>query len=232
MRFALLALILGVLSACEAAVPTPTETEQSGLPNNLTPETAARNFAEVVRRVEPVAEKECRQRAPQLDCDFNIVIDRREKRPHAFQTRNSKGRPQIVFTIGLISDARNQDELAFILGHEAAHHIAGHIDRAIENAERGALLLGSIAQAAGQSPAQVKAAVRVGAAVGARTYSKNFELEADTLGTRISFEAGFNPLRGAQFFNRIPDPGDQFLGTHPPNAQRFARVRSEYQRIR
>ena len=51
------------------------------------------------------------------------------------------------------------------------------------------------------------------------------ELEADALGTIIAHEAGFDPLRGAAFFERIPDPGNQFLGTHPPNAARIETVR-------
>ena len=62
-------------------------------------------------------------------------------------------------------------------------------------------------------------------AVGARTYSKDFELEADSLGTVIAFRSGYQPLVGAQFFNRIPDPGDKFLGTHPPNSERLNTVR-------
>ncbi|MDP5361691.1 MAG: M48 family metalloprotease, partial [Paracoccaceae bacterium] len=68
-------------------------------------------------------------------------------------------------------------------------------------------------------------AQRLGASVGARTYSKEFELEADALGSRIAAAAGFDPLRGAEFFFRIPDPGDRFLGTHPPNAERLRTVR-------
>jgi len=40
-----------------------------------------------------------------------------------------------------------------------------------------------------------------------------------------SKRAGYNPVRGAQFFTRIPDPGNRFLGTHPPNAQRIETVR-------
>jgi len=50
-------------------------------------------------------------------------------------------------------------------------------------------------------------------------------LEADRLGTVITARAGFNPVRGAEFFNRIPDPGNRFLGTHPPNAARMEIVR-------
>ena len=61
----------------------------------------------------------------------------------------------------------------------------------------------------------------LGAEVGARRYSKDFELEADALGTIITKRAGYDPLRGAEFFFRIPDPGDRFLGTHPPNGARL-----------
>ena len=52
-----------------------------------------------------------------------------------------------------------------------------------------------------------------------------FELEADELGTVIAVRAGYNPLIGAGFFTKIPDPGDKFLGTHPPNGDRLAVVR-------
>ena len=44
------------------------------------------------------------------------------------------------------------------------------------------------------------------------------------MGTRIAAAAGFDPLRGSEFFFRIPDPGDRFLGTHPPNAERLRTV--------
>ncbi|MDZ4136092.1 MAG: M48 family metalloprotease, partial [Paracoccaceae bacterium] len=68
--------------------------------------------------------------------------------------------------------------------------------------------------------------------VGARRYSKGFELEADALGAEIALRAGLDPVRGAQFFARIPDPGDAFLGTHPPNADRMATVRAAVAHLR
>ena len=61
--------------------------------------------------------------------------------------------------------------------------------------------------------------------MGARRYGRQFELEADALGTVIAYRAGYDPVRGAAFFTRLPDPGDQFLGSHPPNADRIALVR-------
>ena len=56
-------------------------------------------------------------------------------------------------------------------------------------------------------------------------FTREFELEADALGTRIAAAAGYDPIRGAQYFNVVPDPGNPFLSTHPPNAQRINTVR-------
>ncbi len=189
---------------------------------------AARAFVEVVDAVEPVAERICRAEAPRgTNCDYRIVVDDRPGQPpNAFQTLDENGRPIVAFTLALIADVRNADELAFVLSHEAAHHVAGHLARQRVNAEVGAQVFGQLAGAVGgATPEAIRTAQELGAAVGARTYSQDFELEADALGTRIAFAAGFDPVRGAEFFFRIPDPGDRFLGTHPPNAARVEVVR-------
>ncbi len=192
----------------------------------MTSQEAAAAFTEVVARVEPVAEQECRAAAPEMNCDYRIRIDLREDEPpNAFQSVDSKGRPVITFTIALVSDAQSPDELAFILGHEAAHHIGNHLTRQRKNAEAGAVVYGGLATFAGSSAAQVAHEEQIGAKKGARSYSKDFELEADEIGTVIAARAGYNPLLGAAFFDRFPDPGDKFLGTHPPNAARLEAVR-------
>lgn len=191
----------------------------------LPPEQAARNFVTVVNRLEPVAEAYCRQVGRVSNCDFRIVIDDRPGLGvNAFQTVDRQGRPILAFSIALIAEARNADELAFVMGHEAAHHIRGHIPKARQSAATGAILAGIIAAASGAGQADVEQAQQIGAGVGARSYSKDFELEADALGTEIAFDAGYDSLRGSAFFDRLPDPGDQFLGSHPPNAQRKATV--------
>lgn len=70
-------------------------------------------FTGVVARVEPVAEQYCRDTTQRLNCDFEIlVLDDASAPANAFQTLNRAGRPQIVFTLALIADARNGDELA------------------------------------------------------------------------------------------------------------------------
>ncbi|MFK7836640.1 MAG: M48 family metallopeptidase [Sulfitobacter sp.] len=224
--------VMAALSACDVSTtPTSTGAPAPAAPAStstpaLSANQAARSFVRVVRTVEPVAERECRARTQGVNCDFNIVVDDRPGQPaNAFQTLDKQGRPVVAFTLALIADARNEDELAFVLGHETAHHIAGHIGRQQQNAVAGAVIFAGLATLSGGGADAVRTAQRIGAQVGARSYSKEFELEADALGTVITKRAGYDPLRGAVFFTRIPDPGDKFLGTHPPNASRIDVVR-------
>lgn len=207
-----------------APLPQMQPADQPGQPV-MTPDQAVATFVQVIERVEPLAEKLCLERTRGINCDIEIVVDGRPNQPpNAFQTVDRAGRPIVGFTVALIADARNADEIAFVMGHEAAHHIAGHIPRRAETAQTSAILASVLAQASGAGPEAVRAATSFGAEVGSRRYSKDFELEADALGAEIAFLAGFDPVRGAQFFSRLPDPGDQFLGSHPPNAQRQAVV--------
>lgn len=225
----LLILMFALLAACSSAPPVqdpPIAAKEAPTPQVQLGRTRVEGVITVVQTVEPVAEAYCLERAPDLNCDFRIVVDETPGAPpNAFQTQDDTGRPVIAFTLALLAEAQNQDELAFIMSHEAAHHILGHIARQNQNARAGAQILGSLAYViSGGSEESIRAGVQLGAEIGARTYSKDFELEADALGTRIAARAGYDPLRGAEFFFRIPDPGNQFLGSHPANAARLATV--------
>jgi len=233
MRFPAFAALAFALGGCVASYPAPPSTPALvQTPPSQSARAAAETFLTVVSRVEPVAESYCRQQGIARNCDFRIVVDDRPGQPpNAFQTLDRLNRPVIGFSLALIADARNADELAFVLGHEAAHHIAGHIPKRQEQALSGALLAGVVAQASGLSPDEVKAAQNLGAEVAARSYSKDFELEADALGAEIALVAGYDPIRGTGFFDRLPDPGDKFLGSHPPNGQRKAAVAASVRRL-
>ncbi len=230
--FAPIAVALLLLGACtdQTVAPAPQPVNVAGVSKAAStrpdPRAAVQMFVDVVNTVEPVAERECRVRAAQLNCDFRIVVDDTPGLPpNAFQTLDQSGRPVLAFTLAMLGEVQNADELAFVMSHEVAHHISGHLARQRQNADLGAAVFGELAGIAGQRSAdQVRVAQQLGAAVGARSYSKEFELEADALGTIIAYKAGFDPVHGAQFFFRIPDPGDRFLGTHPANAARIAVV--------
>lgn len=225
-KFILLCVL--ALAACGAPPPpTGSSPDQQSRPTISTPTSGnLAQFRSVVASVRPVAERECRARTSNVNCNFRIVVDDRPGRPaNAFQSVDQQGRPVLAFNLALIAEVRNSDELAFVMGHEAAHHIAGHLDRQRNNAMAGAILLGGLAAMTGASQGAVQNATDLGAGLGSRTYSKDYELEADALGTIITRRAGFDPMRGAAFFTQIADPGDRFLGTHPPNAQRIETVR-------
>jgi len=232
MRWMML-IALSVLVACDVQTTTTQRPQQTASAPQISDQEArsragiaARQFVSVVETVEPIAERECERRAPNVNCDFQIVVDDRPGQPpNAFQTVDRSGRPILAFNLALIASVSNADELAFVMGHEAAHHVLGHLARTQQNAAVGAVILSGLAALGGADAAGVESAERVGASLGARTYSKDFELEADQLGTIITARSGYNPIRGAQFFNRIPDPGNRFLGTHPPNAARMEIVR-------
>jgi predicted Zn-dependent protease len=234
MRPALIAALVFALGGCVAPYSSPPAATPAVAIAPVQPDrAAAESFVNVVARVEPIAERYCRSRGTARNCDFRIVVDDRPGQPpNAFQTVDKFNRPVIGFTLALIADARNADELAFVLGHEASHHIRGHIPKRQDQALSGGLLAGVLAQASGLSPEEVRAAQNLGAEVAARSYSKEFELEADALGAEIALEAGFDPILGAGFFDRLPDPGDRFLGSHPPNAQRKALVVATVRRLR
>lgn len=220
-----------MLSGCVTTTQAPQEGRPA--PQTPTPNSAdMARFQQVVARAEPVAERICREELPGGNCDFLIQIDDRPNQPpNAFQTLTRDGRPILAFNLALLASVRNEDELAFVFSHEAAHHIAEHIPKTRQTAATGAILLGGLAAIVGAGSGTVQSAADLGAGVGARTYSKEFELEADALGTVIAKRAGYDPVRGAEFFNQIPDPGDVFLGTHPPNAERIATVRRTASRL-
>ena len=221
-----------LLSACASApaikdfdrASVETSNEPQKMEPNFIPPSGA--FASVVAEVEPVGEDLCRRFRPQLNCDFEVVVYKKNPNlVNAFQTIRSNGRPLVVFSQGLIEHARNEDELAFVLGHEMAHHLEGHLYQQYHTARSGAERFGGLISLVGASDRLVRNAERLGARLGGRKFSKKYELEADRLGTWIATIAGYDALRGAAFFMRMSDPADQLLGTHPPNQARVETVR-------
>jgi predicted Zn-dependent protease len=243
------------LASCGTVYEVPVAAPQARPGAVVVPPTAAgaprayraarADWNRVAPRVERTAEAFCREespRAPRDFCDFEIrLVEDPRMPPNAFQTRGRDGRPLIVMSSALLADTRNADELAFVLSHEAGHHVAGHLQRQQVNVMAGALILGTLAAATlgqgGDAEANQRTiadAMDLGAFAGQRVYSQTFELEADTLGAYIADRAGYSPERGALMFYRIPSArGNQSLwSTHPPSPQRLATVNRAAEDIR
>lgn len=197
-------------------------------------------FERVVRRIRPVAEALCRQEgavAPET-CVVPIGIDRRTREPNAYFTYVDpvrKRQPIIRVTLPMLRDMANDDELAFVLGHEYGHLIGRHFEKRQQQALVGALLVGAITAAAeaqnpnGPNQSAINRGVAAGGAAGGLAYSQTYELESDAIGTVIARQAGYDPVRGAGYFARAQEPRRldgrlSFWGTHPPDARRVATV--------
>ena len=229
MRPLLALALLPFLAACDVPSSPPAGENNAPLPavkRTGSPQSVS-DFRAVAARVVPVAERACWARTNGVNCDFAIIIDeRKELGANAYQTYDKDGRPVLGITLALIREMRNRDEIAFVIGHEAAHHIEGHINQTQTSAMAGAILGSIVGSAIGLDAQGVDLVTNIGGTVGARRYSKGFELEADALGARITESAGYDAMRGVLYFMDAADPGDRFLGTHPPNGDRIRVVQS------
>ena len=227
------------LSACASApeIPTAPTTPQAAPAPSGQGARSSRDYRRVKSRVEPVAEAFCREeapRAPPIYCDFAMVLDERAGlQANAFQTRANTGQPVVVVTGSLLGQMRSDDEIAFVLAHEAAHHIAEHLPRQQQSQVIGALILGGMVAAAGEvggapvTQDTIRQAMDLGAFVGGRAYSQDYELEADWLGAFVTARAGYDPEAGAAVFGRPAlsgGGGPVILSTHPASPQRQALV--------
>lgn len=135
-----------------------------------------------------------------------------------------------LFT-GLIERAKSTDELAGVLGHEIVHIKARHMARASGPDAISILSLLSMVLLARTGQGGQAAGV-VGQAVAATrqaAYSRQLEMEADTLGTRYMAGAGFDPKGTIAFLKlldqeRVLNPIDvpAYIMTHPITQERVA----------
>lgn len=214
--------------------------QQQGARPELSTSAAEQRFRRVSGRIKAAGGKYCLAlTAEQKDfnCNVNVAIDYKMSQRNAYFTYDNS-QPIIRISMPMMRDTQSDDEVAFILGHEYGHLIGRHIEKQQQQAIAGAIILGTITAAANSysasyggyyDDAAVAQSVAAGAALGTQAYSQSYELESDTLGTRIASAAGYDPVQGAMFFAR-PEAAKtsagnlSFWGTHPPDEKRLATV--------
>nr|WP_228148567.1 M48 family metalloprotease [Acinetobacter indicus] len=140
---------------------------------------------------------------------------------------------------GLVTSARNMDEVAGVMAHEIAHVTQRHYSRSQEAFKgQGLLALAGVlvgALVASQADGDTGAAVMMGSQAALMdkqlTYSRNQEREADRIGMQYMYTAGYNPQSIADFFevmhratsrvSFLPD----FWFTHPLTTERMSEAR-------
>jgi len=139
----------------------------------------------------------------------------------------------IYFYTGLLERAKSTPEIAGVMGHEIVHIKGRHMARSSgPDAVSLLSLLGVLLLA--RSGAAAQAAGAVGQAVSATrqiAYSRQLEMEADTLGVRYMAAAGYDPKGSLGFLKtldqeRALNPIDvpTYMMTHPISQERVANV--------
>jgi len=225
-------LISGCSSGLSSAIPSvsgPTEDEEVRISREFRREAKKVlkfvNDPEVERYIDRIGRRILAATGP-LSFDYRFfVVD--EDQLNAFSV---PGGSIYVYT-GLIERTKNTDELAGVLGHEITHAKNHHMARASgPDAVSILSLLAMVALARSGSGAQ--AAGMVGQAVSATrqlAFSRQLEMEADTLGTRYMAAAGYDPKGTIEFLKildqeRALNPVDvpAYILSHPISQERIA----------
>jgi Zn-dependent protease with chaperone function len=138
----------------------------------------------------------------------------------------------IFINLGTIAAARNEAELAGVLGHEMSHVYMQHSMKAakkesVPSAVVGVLggLLGAYGGALGSLASM---GIQIGAGAVFMRYSRADEAQADAVGAIIMYKAGYDPKAMADFFKMLEQQGGssgpQFLSDHPNPGNREAAI--------
>lgn len=106
----------------------------------------------------------------------------------------------IGVTEGMVDYVQNDDELAFVIGHELAHVALDHIGKKKSNSLWRGLLGLTIDGLAGCRYCDTGGRL---AEAGAKAYSVEFETEADYAGAYMAARAGYDPTLAGPFFARM-----------------------------
>ncbi len=138
----------------------------------------------------------------------------------------------VFITRGLMSQLKNEAELAGVLGHEIGHVTARHTGERLEKAltaQFGIQLLavGLSVNDDTQQYAQISAyAASIGTQLALMAYGRDDEREADRLGVQYMTQLGYNPVGQIGVMEVLAsmskgDDGPQFLKTHPNPEERI-----------
>lgn len=145
----------------------------------------------------------------------------------------------VALYTGIIRQAASEDELASVLAHEIAHVTQRHLARKLEQNQKnlpltiagivGSILVGIANPEAGMAGLQASIAANQQFST---NYTRQNEQEADRVGFRTLYTAGFDPSGMASFFEkmvaqyRFVSKPPEFLLSHPLSESRVAEARN------
>jgi predicted Zn-dependent protease len=237
--------LAGALALALAAALACTTAGGGGMGNPLKPNITA----DAERRMGDGADTELRAVLPLIDDPVVLgflndlgqsLVRHLEPQPFVYRFRIVQDRTlnafalpggYIYFNTGTILAAKDIDELAGVMAHEIAHAKRSHVARMAEKSAIPSLLaalLGIGAAVATGDPAAAIVAQGVSQSMQI-AFTRENEVEADSVGTVFMVRAGYDPRGMASFFDRLlaqreSRPGFQippYLYSHPRTEQRL-----------
>lgn len=173
-------------------------------------------------------------------CVAYAITDRlpAEQRSHGWEVLVFDGNAVNAFALpgrkigvyeGIFRAARNQDQLAAVIGHEVAHVTSQHSNERVSTgyaAQTGVGMAQAAAGGTGTASGQLMGLLGVGAQFGViLPFNRKQESEADLVGMDLMARAGFDPNQTIPLWENMARIGQEkppeFLSTHPSDETRM-----------
>lgn len=128
------------------------------------------------------------------------------------------------------------DELAAVLGHEMAHALREHTREEASQRVLSSAVVQGIANSGSRNAGVMASAADVGSFLFVRLpFSREMELEADTMGLELMARAGFDPQAALTFWRKMQARSGaskgEFLSTHPSNDKRAGEIEAAIPKV-
>lgn len=215
------------------------EEDDAPLRRRLTAAELRDTLARVEARLLPAARALCREQPEGRVCSWDIRVSR-DRGLNA----GAGERGVVVLNRGVFELAENDDQVAFVLGHEIGHQAAAHVATTrlarqvgtamgvvlAGGAALAAVVLGGGGRASGRATRDItREGGGGGGRLGVLAFSRAQEREADLLALRMLHRAGFDPdaARGMLLTMARLSGGDGrqesgLFDTHPAGPERLA----------
>lgn len=196
----------------------------------------AQSFAQIKAQTPPSRDPEAIRI---INCVANTIVERLPAgdRSHGWEVWVFDGNMVNAFALpgrkigvyeGIFRAARNQDQLAAVIGHEIAHVTSHHANERVSTASTVQNMVGLAQAAAGGSQTasgQIAGLLGAGAQVGViLPFNRKQESEADVVGMDYMAKAGFDPRATIPLWENMAAIGNdkppEFLSTHPSDETR------------